>query len=74
MFNFRKKKNLDAIAITKLDLKPGDILLVERSFELGDNIIQRFNDAAKLVGMGFDVPIIFVNKIDGIAILRGSNG
>lgn len=56
--------------IKKLSLRKGDILVVERSFNSPSTWMDAMRDAGKEAGINFNVPIVYVDSIDGIAVVR----
>lgn len=63
-----------ATEIKKLSLHKGDILVIERGF--GSALWQEaLRDAGRTAGIDFDVPVVYVDDIDKIAVVRmGQNG
>lgn len=60
--------------IKKLSLRRGDILVIQRSFNSID-WMKLLQDAGKEAGIDFNVPIVYVDNIDELAIVRmGQNG
>ena len=57
------------INIGVLSLKKGDMLVIEKGFG-HINWQQVFSDAARIANIDFDVPIVFVDDIEGIKVLR----
>lgn len=56
--------------IRKLSLKKGDILIVERSFVDAHQWMKALSSAAKTAGVDFEIPVLFVDDIDSIKIIR----
>ncbi len=61
--------------IRKLSLQKGDILVIEKSFTANERWMEAVREAGKTASIDFNVPIVFVDSINGIAIVRmGQNG
>lgn len=56
--------------IKKLSLKKGDILVVQKGFNAQPNWEKTLQEVAKTAGVDFSVPVIFVDSIDEIAVVR----
>lgn len=55
--------------IKKLSLKKGDILVIKRTYSHND-WITILSQAAKVAGITFGVPFVFVDDMDDLSIIR----
>ena len=55
--------------VKKLSLKKGDILVIQRTFNYVDwsRVLQ---DAARVAGIDFSVPYVFVDDINDLSVIR----
>lgn len=61
--------------IKSLSLRKGDILVVEKSFTSPSTWMEALQNAGKTAGIDFNVPIVYVDDISKIAVVRmGQNG
>jgi hypothetical protein len=62
--------------IRKLSLQKGDILVIQKSLNFNSNYwLESVIEAGKAAGIDFSVPIVFVDNIDEIAVIKlGQNG
>lgn len=56
--------------IKKLSLKKGDILVIQKSFNTYTDWIKILTDAARVAGIDFNVPFVFVDDINDLAVIR----
>ena len=56
--------------IKTLRLKAGDILVIERDFMTDERWVKALSDAGKAAGIKCSVPIIFVDDINSLRVLR----
>ena len=70
-----RQKALNA-TIKSLSLKKGDILVIQRDYATSTPQWRAaLQDAGKIAGISFSVPIVLVDDIDSIAVVRmGQNG
>ncbi len=70
-----RQKALNA-TIKSLSLKKGDILVIQRDYATSTpQWLAALKDAGKIAGISFSVPIVLVDDIDSIAVVRmGQNG
>lgn len=57
------------VEIKKLSLKRGDIVVVERSFN-SNTLAEALQTAGRDAGIDFSVPIVFVDDIDSLKVIR----
>lgn len=60
----------DKIEVRKLSLKKGDILVIQRNYCTNANWVSMLAESGRAAGIDFNVPIVFVDNIDDIAVLR----
>lgn len=63
----------DKIEVRKLSLKKGDILVIQRNYCTNANWVEMLADlteSGRAAGIDFNVPIVLVDNIDDIAVLR----
>jgi hypothetical protein len=60
--------------VKSLSLQKGDILVIQRSFNTPNNWEKLLSDAGRVAGINFNVPVVFVDDIDEIAVVRLGNG
>lgn len=60
----------DKIEVRKLSLKKGDILVIQRNYCTNANWESMLAESGRAAGIDFNVPIVFVDNIDDIAVLR----
>lgn len=58
------------LQIKSLRLQRGDILVAERDFSSSTYLVDALRIAGKEAGIDFEVPIVFVDNIDGIAVVK----
>lgn len=61
---------MSKLQVKKLSLQKGDILVIERTFNTPADWSKTLHNAAKTAGIDFEVPVIFVDSIDEIAVVR----
>jgi hypothetical protein len=62
---------MEATEIKKLKLEKGDILVVQRSYCTGTPYwMEALRDAGREAGVNFNVPIVFVDDINEVAVIR----
>jgi hypothetical protein len=55
--------------IRKLSLQKGDILIVEKGYTNSD-WVRLLQEAGKAAGVDFNVPIVFVDDVDCLRVVR----
>ncbi len=61
---------MSKLQVKKLSLQKGDILVVERGFNEPIKWSELLKTAGKESGVTFKVPVVFVDSIEGIAVIR----
>lgn len=61
------------IKLKRLRLRKGDILLVKKSMTDPKIQAETLMKAGKAVGLNFDVPIVFVEKLNDYKVKHGAN-
>ncbi len=61
---------MNKLQVKKLSLQKGDILVIQRGFATATDWNKILSDAAKEAGIDFSVPVVFVDNIEEIAIVR----
>ncbi len=66
---------MSKLQIKKLSLQRGDILVIQKGFNTMPNWNKILSEAAKEAGINFSVPVVLVESIDEIAVVRmGQSG